>query len=109
MNLDVYAIKDLKKGKYATPYFVPFGTEPKELVVGFERDLKKGVMQLFLDPKEYELWFLGFLDVDTGVFHQEDMKIIVTGSSIAEGLPVQVHRKGEESNGVVDLEDGEQN
>ena len=112
-SLDVYAIKDLEKGKFATPYFVPEGTEEKEVIIDFKNYLQKGVMQLFLDPANYELYKIGNFDLIYGCFQHELVnkgdksqvnRLVIAGADLT-GVKVPEERKI-----TVDLEnDGKSN
>lgn len=99
---DVYAIKDLEKGKFAVPFFVPEGTEVKDVIIDFKRDLQKGVMQLFLDPSNYELWKVANYDPENGDF-EECSDLIIAGSDLT-GM-----KSRDDVKIAVDIENGKAN
>ena len=62
MNFDVYAIKDLEKGEFALPFFVPEGTGVESVKINFKRLIEKGDSELSYFPERFELWQLAIFD-----------------------------------------------
>lgn len=62
MKFDVYAIKDLEKGDFAQPFFVPEGNPIEHIKINFKRLIEKGDSEVSYFPDRFELWHLGIFD-----------------------------------------------
>ena len=77
MLFDVYAIKDLEKGDYAQPFFVPQGTDVKSIKINFKRLIEKGDSELSYFPERFELHILCTFDSSVGLFAVGDCEGLV--------------------------------
>lgn len=68
MKFNVYAVKDLKKGTYLQPFFIPFYVRTEDVLVDFGRNLKAAESVISQNSGEFELHKIGEFMDETGLF-----------------------------------------
>lgn len=77
MDLNIYAIFDVKTERHMVPWYMHSHNEATRAFT----NLINGDHQVSRNPQDYELWYLGTWDDETGQFDQ-DRKHIVSGNAV---------------------------
>ena len=82
MKFNVYAVKDVKKGVYLQPFFVPFYVREDEVLLDFERNLKAADSLISKFPKDFYLCWIGEYYDETGALKPLEIKAMCVAADL---------------------------
>ena len=84
MKFNVYAIKDLEKGKFLQPFFEPFFISNEDVKVDFGRNLKAAESIISKFPDKFELCKIAEFMDETGLFIELAPVVLCSAADLLE-------------------------
>lgn len=84
MKFNVYAVKDIEKGVFLQPFFVPFYEKEENVKLDFGRNLKAAESIISKFPDKFSLVLIGEYFDETGALNPLEIKELCTAADLLE-------------------------